>query len=426
MHYLIPFLITILAILPAYSQKADITGRLVDLVTGEPVSGVQVAAAPGEGAAIMFSCISDDEGYFSFTEKLSGSPSARIKLVLSKKGYMEKTIEVSPACSESTNPSAHSCNLGEIALKPEEYIWKAGKVFRWQKYDGNPALMVDEAREAGLNMISVMDRYFTRGDTINRQLIRLAEKSGIKVFIIFQTFYNDDETIDGSNSAFDRKGNIVKDSWLSFICPNEEEYKRKRLQEIEDLVAAVRPHGISMDFFRYFVYWEAGSGGNRPQTCFCSRCLGKFEALHNITGDAEYILSAHPDEWTDFKCHTINEYAALIHGSVKAIDPLILLNLHMVPWKKDDYAGAITKIAAQDIVTLSRYFDFLQPMTYSTMLEESIEWIYEMGSDAALQVTDTYIIPCIQSADVSPENFKIIVNPPVSGYSIWPFERFMD
>jgi hypothetical protein len=319
-----------------------------------------------------------------------------------------------------------SCGAGAEVPGSADQIWRTGKVFRWKKYDGNPALLVEEAGKAGLNMISVMDRYFTQGASGNSRLIELAEGAGIKVFIIFQTFYNDDAVIDESNSARDIEGKMVKDSWLSFICPNEEGYKAKRLQDIEDLVTGVRPHGISLDFFRYFVYWEAGREGNRPQTCFCHRCLDKFGKKYDFAGDAESILSDYPDEWTSFKCSTINEYAALIHARVKAIDPGILLNLHMVPWKQDDYDGAIKKIAAQDITTLSRYFDFLQPMTYSTMLKESIEWIYEMGADAAAQVTGTYIIPCIQAADASPRNLEMLMKPPLSGYSIWPFERFFD
>ena len=442
--YLIFLLIFIFATPPSYSQKADITGRLVDLVTGEPLSRVEVSvntfpdddpnnellpANPtgGQKTQVTFS---DDEGYFSLSGEVPPNPPGR--LFFRKEGYMEKTVDITfsrtapMACSEHSTSSSLSRNPGEIALKPDDYIWRTGKVFRWQKYDDNPSLMVEEALEAGLNMISVMDRYFTQGAADNRRLIKLAEEAGIKVFIIFQTFYNDDATIDKSNSALDREGNMVKDSWLSFICPNEEGYKRKRLQDIEDLVALIRPHGISMDFFRFFVYWEAGSDGNRPQTCFCHRCLEKFGIQYNITGSAEYILSAHTDTWTDFKCRTINEFAALIHGKVKAIDPRILLNLHMVPWKQDDYEGAIKRIAAQDIVTLSRYFDFLQPMTYSTMLDESIEWIHEMGADAAGHVKDTYIIPCIQAADAGPENFSIIMKPPVSGYSIWPFERYFE
>jgi hypothetical protein len=328
--------------------------------------------------------------------------------------------------TEVPGPASQLWLTGDEIPEPESPIWRTGKVFRWQKYDGNPALMVKEAGKARLNMISVMDRYFTQGAAENAQLIELAEGAGIKVFIIFQTFYNDDAIIDELNSARDMNVKMVKDSWLSFICPNEEAYKATRLQDIEDLVTNLRPHGISLDFFRYFVYWEAGREGDRPQTCFCHRCLDKFEARYNIRGDAAYILSTHEDEWTDFKCSIITEYADLIHTRVKAIDPSLLLNLHMVPWKQEDYGSAIRKIAGQDIVALSRYFDFFQPMTYSTMLKEDIEWIYDMGADAARRVTGTYIIPCIQAADASPENLEKLMKPPLSGYSIWPFERLFD
>ncbi|TVR74202.1 MAG: hypothetical protein EA408_03310 [Marinilabiliales bacterium] len=313
-----------------------------------------------------------------------------------------------------------------LAVDPEVHGWHTGKVFRWERYDGNPGLLIEEAEEAGLNMISVMDRYFTRGDETNSRLVELAGERGILVFIIFQTFYNDDATIDELNSARDKHGNMVRDSWLTFICPNEEGYKMQRLQDIEELVRRVEPHGISMDFFRYFVYWEAGRDGDRIQTCFCSRCMEGFKDQYGITASPDHILSWHPDEWTQFKCNTITNYAALIHESVNRIKPGILMNLHMVPWKQDDYDGAITRIAAQDIGALSRYFDFFQPMTYSTMVDEPVEWIYEVGVDVYRNTTGSYVIPCIQAADATPGNIEAVVRPPVHGYSIWPFERYLE
>ena len=404
-----------LLILPAMllscTEYINISGKVTDLVSGETVAGVNIYFEHDDNIPVT---ISELDGRFSVSIKNHGKNNTRASLVLTKEGYMDKTIGITEEVAD----------LGEIALKPEDQVWKTGKVFRWGAYDGDPELLVRAATDAGLNMISVMDRYFTRGDSINYGLIELAEAAEIKVFVIFQTFYNDDATIDESNSARDLRGDMVRDSWLSFICPNDEVYKSNRLGEIENVVRTVRPHGISMDFFRYFVYWEAGRDGNRAQTCFCNRCLDKFESVYGVSGDPDQILSGYPDEWTDFKCGTINEYAALIHDRVKKIDPGILLNLHMVPWKQDDYDGAIRKIAAQDILILSRYFDFIQPMTYSTMLDESIEWILDMGADAGKHVSDTYVIPCIQAADATPENLNIIARSPLHGYSIWPFERY--
>jgi hypothetical protein len=395
-----------------YSQKIIISGRISDLVTKEAISGAHISVTDSEIPEV----ISDTEGRFTLVIDASVLPAFPYSLCLQAEGYMEKAIEVTHT----------EYDLHEIFLKPENQTWRAGKFFRWESFDGKPELLIKAAKEANLNMLSVMDRYFTKGDEKNVKLIDLAHAKGILVFVIFQTFYNDDAVINESNSAIDQNGNMVKDNWLSFICPNEEGYKIKRLKEIEDLVSTIRPHGISMDFFRYFVYWEAGREGNRPQTCFCHRCLRKFEMQYDVTGNPDVILLEHQEKWTEFKYQNINEFAARIHSSVKAIKPDILMNLHMVPWKQDDYDGAIKSIAAQDIVTLSRYFDFIQPMTYSTMLNESLEWIYNTGADASHHITDTYVIPCIQADDASPENIKMVNRQPLHGYSIWPFEKYCE
>lgn len=397
----------------AFSQPLTISGKISDLVTKEFIVGAHISIAGTEGIA---SVRSDSGGRFTLSNEATTLPSFPYWLAIKNEGYMEKRIEL----------STPSVPLDEIFLKPEIQIWRAGKVFRWEAYDGKPELLIKAAEEAGINMISVMDRYFTKGNAKNAELIRIAEDKGILVFVIFQTFYNDDAVIDESNSAIDQNGKMVKDNWLSFICPNEETYKAKRLLEIEELIRKIQPHGISMDFFRYFVFWEAGKSGNRLQTCFCKRCLSKFEAQYKIVGTPDVIITDNLDKWTDFKCQTINEYAALIHNRVKTIKPDLLMNLHAVPWKHDDYDGAIKRIAAQDIETLSRYFDFIQPMTYSTMVNEPIEWIYETGADIGRNITDTYIIPCIQADDASPENIEMINRKPLNGYSIWPFERYCE
>lgn len=315
------------------------------------------------------------------------------------------------------------CALGTIQLAPADYKWKSAKVFEWDKYDGNPSSLVSAAENAGMNVIQVMDRYFTQGASGNDQLVSLANQRGIKVFVIFQTFYNDDAIINAANSALDMDGNPVHESWLTFICPNESGYKSQRLNEIVSLVNDIRPDGVSMDFFRYYVYWEAGGSG--IQTCFCSRCLTKFDDQYGITASPSEIVSDHLDEWTEFKCRTIADYAAEILAAIQAIKPDIMMNLHLVPWKESDYNGAQRVIAAQDLSLLSQYFDMIQPMTYSSMMGQSINWIYEVASDAKSQVgQNVYVVPCIETANASSTNLDLISQDPVDGFSIWPFEDY--
>lgn len=467
--------------LPCSGQSINITGRVIDRITGSPVAGATVGIAGQDGlpqaltgadgrfALSGTSAVSKPSprspdhpiafrnAYFSMPVylvrkpfalqafKLDGSRTFSNSVILKPDGQEPATLlpgVENPPLAKTAGAGAASPTLritkdkylsnelpistmsfdaGDIKLSPESFAWKSAKVLLWDKYNGKPATLVAEAQAAGLNMIQVMDRYFTKGNAANAQLVALANQKGIKVFVIFETFHNDDVSITSANSAKDVTGKVVKDSWLNFICPNEETYKTKRLLEIEKLVKDIRPDGISMDFFRFFVFWE---GGNRIQTCFDDRCLKKFADQSGITAAPSAILADHLKEWTDFKCRTIMDYAARIHASVKTIKPDLMLNLHMVPWKNDEYGGALKSIAGQDLRGLSRYFDFIQPMSYSILLKKDIAWIQGIAADAKTQVgQEAAVIPCIQTPSASATNIGLISKPPINGYTIWPFEE---
>lgn len=323
---------------------------------------------------------------------------------------------------------AQGQNAGLISSANSEYVnspqWRAAKVFRWERYNGKPELLVQEAKQANINLLSLMETYFTQGQPENEQLIELANREGIKVLVIFQTFYNDHVEIDSTLSALDVQGKPVSEQWLTFICPNHEDYKKQRLQQIEEVVRRYKPHGISLDFFRYFVYWEAGADTRLVQTCFCKRCLIKFEMQHSIDVPATQIIAQYIHEWTQFKCNTISEYAERIHHRVKSINPDIILNLHTVPWIDSDFGGAIKSIAAQDLTALAPYFDFFQPMTYSGMLKQSVEWTHAVGTHMQQKLPQRTVIPCIEAAHAHPDSLAQITRTPVRGYSIWPFEKY--
>ena len=48
-----------------------------------------------------------------------------------------------------------------------------------------------------------------------------------------------------------------------------------------------------------------------------------------------------------------------IAETVRDVDPDILVNLHIVPWRRDDFDGAITRVAGQDSLALSEIADYL-------------------------------------------------------------------
>lgn len=338
------------------------------------------------------------------------------KLSISKSGYMDKNIEI-----ENANIDV---NTGDIALKPTDYKWHIAKIYNWDDYDGNPSALITKCEENDINTIQIMDRYFIEGSNVNLDLVTLANAKGIKVFIIFQTFFNDNEEVTQSNSALDVDGDPVSEEWLTFLCPNEESYKSRRLSEIEQLVSDIEPDGISMDFFRYFVFWESGSSSSLVQTCFCHRCVDKFCTDYSLNVEPAEIISNYLEEWTEFKCNTIEDYTSRISSAVKTIKPDIMMNLHMVPWTQAQFNGAIEEYLAQDIIKLSKWFDIFQPMTYSTIMNENISWITEVASDAKSILPSSYVVPCIQSVDGSDSNLQSISQSPVNGYTIWPFEDY--
>lgn len=351
----------------------------------------------------------------SSTRRTFRSQNDTITLTIDNSNFLEKIKKIAFTNNDSV--------LDNLYLKPSDYVWKVGKVFQWNSFNGNPSSLIGKAESNDINMIQLMDRYFTEGNSNNKNIISFAHAKDIKVFPIFQTFFNDNETVTASNSALDKNGNQVSEEWLTFICPNEEIYKSKRLNEIKSLVKDIQPDGISLDFFRYFVYWESNSSNSLTQSCFCSRCLNKFSDQYGISASPNEIINNYLDEWTEFKCNTIIDYAKKIHDVITEIKPDIMMNLHMVPWRQNDFDGSIKTFAAQDICALSDIFDSFQPMTYSSLMGQNINWIYNVTSDAAATVNSSYIIPCIQSTDANSENFNTISQSPSSGYAIWPFEQ---
>ncbi len=84
-----------------------------------------------------------------------------------------------------------------------------------------------------------------------------------------------------------------------------------------------------------------------------------------------------------------------IATDVKKIQPDIKVNLHAVPWRQNDFNGAVKKVAGQDFKALAEYVDYLSPMTYSHMVKRKPEWIHSVVKDIQ-EVSGSKILPSIQ------------------------------
>ena len=111
---------------------------------------------------------------------------------------------------------------------------------------------------------------------------------------------------------------------------------------------------------------------------------------------ADWIAANAGEEWIGFKCDTITSMVEEIVSAVRGIEPDILINIHVVPWRTNDFDGAITRIAGQNRADLGAVADYLSPMAYSFMLHRPPEWISPVVQDFDW-VADCPILPSIQS-----------------------------
>jgi hypothetical protein len=298
----------------------------------------------------------------------------------------------------------------------------------------------EEWEDLGINTVLASPSVF------NDQFSILAKKHDIESFFILPIFY-DPDALQTHPDLFAITVNGVKamDDWVEFVCPSREDYRKSRIEYVSHLVRDLDPDGISLDFIRFFCFWEKVYPDRHPDsipnTCFCPYCLDKFQSdknilmptsLVNVKDIAGWIKDNCQAEWIDWKCSLITGMVRDIVTEAKKIKPGLKVNLHAVPWRQDDFDNAIRRIVAQDFSSLAEYCDIISPMTYSHMVKREPGWIHSVVIDIKGQV-GCKVIPSIQvnEADLtnilSTEEFEQTLmdalKPPSSGVFFWSWEQ---
>jgi len=307
-------------------------------------------------------------------------------------------------------------------------------------YEGELPQLFEEWLSLGINTAFVGESLLS-----NRNFHMLAKKFGITVFVIFPIFY-DPEVLhrDPDLYAITHLGDKAIEEWVEFVCPTREDYRKQRIAHIKKAIQELNPDGISIDFIRYFVFWEKvypdRSLDTLPNTCFDNHCLLKFQKetgieipqrFTNVPQKAEWILDNHIQEWTEWKCSVITGMVQEITKVAKKIKPNILVNVHAVPWRQKDYGGAIKSIAGQDLLDISAHTDYISPMCYSHMLKRKPNWISSVVEDIG-NLTRSRIVPSIQVKEaylnniLSESEFKAaldeVLKPPSRGVIFWSWD----
>lgn len=280
----------------------------------------------------------------------------------------------------------------------------------------------------------------------NRAFMEGARARGIPVFAIVPVFYNPEELARHPDwFAITADGKPAKDEWVEFACPNNPEYRRFRLEFIRDLIRTTHPDGLSIDFIRYFAFWEMVYPEARldplKSACFCPRCLKSMSAektirlpdsIPGVEAKARWVFRHRMRAWTDWKAGIIASMAREIAAMARLEKPDIRLNIHLVPWRAQDFQDARKSVVGQDVAALAEHADYLSPMCYAPMVKRPAAWIgsvvKEIGGQSALpvipsiQVAEAYLKDKLTVAEFS-ANLREALAPPSRGVVFWSWEK---
>ena len=321
---------------------------------------------------------------------------------------------------------------------------------------------VEVAQRLGANQFLIFS------DQVLREgAAEVLSNSGIDLWLIAPIFYNDDNqgTAAASLAFLEKLGREPKwavcddglparqeGGWLRTVCPNDREYMDCRIESFKPALRACKFTGISLDFIRYFLYWEGTRPYTNPQSlrssCFCDVCVEEFANTSNniktaingvISGGANtvevaaFIKKNYINQWANYKSGKIDKTIEYILAELRKEFPNLKSNIHAVPYTSVDHNGAIKSILGQDFALLSRRVDQISPMTYNVMCERPAQWLNDVTTNIVGVVNGRVpVVPTIQgnAGGITNSDYEaMIINalkPPSSGIVIWQFERLSE
>jgi poly(3-hydroxybutyrate) depolymerase len=249
-------------------------------------------------------------------------------------------------------------------------------------YGGVPQEILDSGRrlrEFGLDAVWLGSGSFTA------ERMALLRGQGVRVFAEFNTLHVAEylkEHPDAAPIGPDGQVSPPPDGWQG-ICPTHEAYRRSRMEAFRTLLRDFDVDGVWLDYHHAHASWEQAVP-NLPDTCFCDRCLTRFQKDAGVTlpeaataERARLLLSTHRPKWVRWRCDLLTDWVREFRAILDATRPGALLGTFHNPWSDEDLGGARIEKLAIDLKAQAAFVDVFSPMPYHARFGHHAEpeWI---------------------------------------------------
>ena len=180
-------------------------------------------------------------------------------------------------------------------------------------------------------------------------------------------------------------GKPAQDSWVRFACPTDSEHLKSVSSRIMDDIREYDPPGVSLDFIRFFQFWEmtdpAAAPESLPSSCYCPRCVSQRGLFRNAGIWRQSVISS---------------TAMALCAQVRDAGSRIRIGIHCVPWTEDMFNGAVREIIGQNCTELAEIGDYLTPMIYHHMMHRSPSYIRDLMHDLVDNQGCAHVLPSVQ------------------------------
>lgn len=221
-------------------------------------------------------------------------------------------------------------------------------------------------KELGINAV------FLREQAVTAARIALVKEQGARFFAEFNTMHVAGflkRYPDAAPIGTDGKPCPPPEGWQG-ICPTHPDYRRFRMKAFAALLKKPGLDGVWLDYHHAQAAWERAKP-ELPDTCFCDRCLLKFQAQTGVVLPAlapeelsALLLSRHRQAWVRWRCAVFTDWVREFKEIRDKLRPKALLGSFHCPWNDKEFDGALRRKLAIDLKAQARYLDVMSPMVY--------------------------------------------------------------